>query len=126
MITLHLWGVNSSEAFLSFFLLLILIDPFLPVDLNVLIFLFVFGKSGPEFFWFVLFNEGEKQMEASFGPFGLLFVDFLEEFKCEGIFFGVTFSLECDGGWCEIDLFVLDVLKLNFKEYSVFSLGPLD
>lgn len=82
-ITLHLGRIDTTETFLSFFFLLVFINPFLPVNLDVLIFLIGLAEPGPERLGFVLFNEDEKEMEASFCPFGLLFVDFVKEFKSE-------------------------------------------
>ena len=64
-VTLHLRWVNSSHSLVAFLLLLILVDPLVPVDLNVLVLLFVLGESGPETQGFVLLIENEQEMEAS-------------------------------------------------------------
>jgi hypothetical protein len=62
--------------------------------LNVLIFLFLFCQSWPEWLGIILLDQGEKQMEPSLGPFGLLFVDLFKKFQGKRVFFLVTFSLE--------------------------------
>jgi hypothetical protein len=62
--------------------------------LNVLIFLFLFGQSWPEWLGIILLDQGEKQMEPSLGPFGLLFVDLFTKFQSKSIFFLVAFSFE--------------------------------
>lgn len=123
--TLHLWRIEITKSFLSLFLLLILINPLAPVYLNVLIFLWIFGQSGPERFGLVSFSKGEEKVESCFGPFWFLLVDLFEEFKVQGIILWITLSLERNGCWSEFDFLVFDVTQLNFHEDGVFSLCPL-
>lgn len=121
-----MWRINSSKTFIALLLLFILVDPFLPVYLDVLIFLFLFSKARPERLALVFFYQNEEKVEAGFGPFRLLFVDLLTELKCKAVFFRATFSFKWYGGWSKIYFLFGNVLKLNFNEYPVFTLGPLD
>ncbi len=65
-------------------------------------------------------------MKSCLGPFGLLFVDFIEELHCEAVCFLVTFSFKCDCRLSKIDFFLTNVSELNLYENSVFSLSPLN
>jgi hypothetical protein len=67
----------------------------LPIYSDVLIFLFLFGQPWPERLALVLLDESEEKIEASFHPFGLLFIDCLKELDCEGILLGI--ALACKG-----------------------------
>jgi hypothetical protein len=58
-ITLHLRRIKATKALLSFLFLLIFIDPFLPVDLNLWIFLFLFCQSRPERLALIFFDQCE-------------------------------------------------------------------
>ena len=63
-------------------------------------------------------------MEAGSCPFGILFVNLFEEFEIEGIFLFATIAGEGEGVWGELDGFISDVHKLNFKEDFIFPLSP--
>lgn len=87
-------GIEISKSFLTFLFFFVLINPLVPIDLNVLILFGVFDESGPEGCELILFGQGEEQIESCFGPFGLLFGDFTEEFQSEAVLLGVGFTFE--------------------------------
>jgi hypothetical protein len=119
-------GVHTSESLFWFFCLFVLIDPLLPVDLDVLGFYFFLGKSGPELCVLVFLDQDEEEVEAGFVPLGLLCVDFCEEVEAELILFGITASLKVNGVGFKLNFLFSDISELNFEEHSVLALGPFD
>jgi hypothetical protein len=126
LVTLHLVGVEASESLAGVFFLFVLIDPFAPVDLYVLVFFFVLDESGPEGGIEVFLFQDEEHVETCFVPLGLGHVDFFEEFKGEAVLLLRTFALEGQMGAGEFDLVVEDVHETEFYEDFVFSLGPFE
>lgn len=122
--TLHLRGVEAAKTLIGIFFLFILINPFGPVDLNVLIFLGGLDESGPEGAIGILFLEDEEHVEAGLAPFGLFGEHLIEEFKLEGVFFSSAFSLEIEMCGREVNFFVGDVHEVELDEDAVFALGP--
>ena len=123
---MHLGRVNSSHSLISFLCLLIFIDPLVPVNLNVLVFLFALGQSGPETDALILLLQNEQQMKTSLIPLGLLRYNFLEKLEIEAVVLAVTFTLELDSIVFQFDLLVADVSELDLDEYGVLPLSPLD
>ena len=67
--TLHLRRIESSQSFVGILLLLVLIHPFTPIYLDVLIFCLCFQKARPERCIFILFLNYKDEMKTCFGPF---------------------------------------------------------
>ncbi len=124
MSTLHLGGVKATEALVGVFLLLVLVDPLRPVDLDVLILLLALHESRPKGGIRVLLLEHEKHMEAGFAPLGASSVDLVEEFEFEGVGLLSGFALELEVRGGEFDLFVGDVHQVQLDEDAVLALGP--
>lgn len=122
--TLHLSGVEAAKTLVGIFFLFILINPFSPVHLNVLVFLGGLDESGPEGAIGILFLEDEEHVEAGFAPFGLFGEHLIEEFKLEGVFFSSAFSLEIEMCGGEVNFFVGNVHEMKLDEDAVFALGP--
>ena len=124
--TLHGRWVKTSKSFIRVLFFLILVNPFAPIDLNILIFVLVFQQSRPESTISILLLHDKEQMETSFGPLWFFWHNFLAEFEVERVFFLTTSACESDVGWGKIDFLFSDVHERHFEEESVFALGPPD
>lgn len=110
--TLHGVGIETSQSLTGILLFLIFINPFSPIDLEVLIFLSGLDQSWPKFAISALLLEGKEHVESSFAPFGLLDYDLLEELQWEGVFLLGTFSFEEDMCGAEVYFFIDDIHKM--------------
>lgn len=124
--SLHGAGVETSESLVGIFLLLIFVDPLGPVNLNVLVFSSGLDEPRPEGGIGVFLFENEEEVEAGFGPLGVVSRDFVEEFELEGVFLASAGAIEVEVGGSEVDFLVGDVHERYFKEDPVLSLCPSD
>ena len=93
--TLHLRRIESSQSFVGILLLLVLIHPFTPIYLDVLIFCLCFQKARPERCIFILFLNYKDEMKTCFGPFWSLAIDLGKEIKAEFILLLVWETDKC-------------------------------
>ena len=124
-VTLHLGGIEASQALIAFLGFLILIDPLGPIHLDVLVLLLGLEQPGPEWRILVLLLEDEEQMEAGLVPLGGLLIDLLEELKGEGVLLPVTVANKGQGGIGEFYVIIGDVSELHLEIDLVLSLSPL-
>ena len=92
---LHLRRIQSSHTFFSFFFFIILVNPFCPIYLNVLIFSCAFWEARPIWFVVFFFLKYYQQMKPSFSPLRLLNINLTKQFNIEIVFFRITNSIEC-------------------------------
>jgi hypothetical protein len=92
--------------------------------LYVLVLNSIFGEPRPEVFGCIFFSQNDQQMETSFVPFGLLGVDFIEQFEVECIVERIAGTTEGQGCVSETDFLVNDVPEAQIDEYSVLPLCP--
>lgn len=111
---------------MSFLFFFILVNPFCPINLNILIFSSAFSESWPKWFCCIFLMQNNQEMETGFSPFRLLRINSIKKFKIEWIFLVITDSMKCNSSFSEIDFLLLNIPKANFNEDSIFSLSPLE
>ena len=122
----HIVLIKGTQSLLAFFLLFILIDPLVPVALNVLSLFVLFGESGPVWFFGILFHKNNDNLEPGFVPLRFVVFDFFQELDFELVFFGMRLTLEIEDVVFEVDFFIDDVSETQCDEDLFLSLGPFD
>lgn len=109
------------------FILLILIDPLVPVDGDARVLDLLFHDTGPVLSFLVLLGDSDDGVAAVLVEFAVSFDDRSEEFHGEAVGDAVRSSLEIKNAFLrQFHGNVLAVLKLDGHEETLFALGPLD
>jgi len=92
---IHIPIVHLPQPLLPLALLLLpIINPLIPINLNILCLLVFSCQSGPVWFVGVRFDQHKHHLETGFAPLGFLLVDLLVELNLELVLVAMRFTLE--------------------------------
>lgn len=111
---------------MSLFFLLIFINPFVPITLNILSFFVLFSQSWPVWFIGIFFSKCKNHLESSFTPLRFLLLNLLEELDFKLIFVAMRLTLEIKNIIFESDFLISNVSKTKSKKDFLFSLCPFN
>jgi len=126
--SLHLFRIVALHALVRLGLFFVRVNPFGPVDRDLLVLGLLFLEAGPEVGILVFLSQAYSNMAPFHVPFGFLDVYFTEEshLETENLAF-VVVSLEGeDSLGAQVDLLFVKVGHLDRNEDHLLTLGPFD
>ena len=107
----HVFIVKVPQSFMAFFSLFVLIDPFLPVTLNILRLFVLFGESWPVWLFGIFFGNHKHHLKTCFAPLRFLLLNFFVKLDLEFVLFAVRLALKLKNIVFQVYFLVLNVSK---------------